>query len=389
MHRATPLTTSFRSYSAGGARSVIDAVDDTKLMQEAGGNFMKGETRDKVESPQNYGFSSVVMDADKGEDGQSGDGAEAFVGFMGGNRSFPVAMVMDDRRHRLKELKKGDVAMFRTKDDRQQIHMTEEGTFWSMREDRKNRIAMVPPPQQDQQQQGQSGQSGQGQQKSKATGQKSALEDNKKSKVFMEQTKDKTHLQHNDGNTEISTNDVVNYYKDKTKHATTWNNDGISHKTEGNIAREAMGTDTTQASSIGHVGPTGVTGTLGVSQGVTASGYTTSSDARIKSNDRPLGSVFDKAMTLKVRAFDLHEYSMDNGQLCLKDSKRSIGLIAQDVRPIFPDLVEEAPKTGILGVQESKIGIIAVAALQEYVEQTTATIAALSRRIDQLERGSS
>ena len=40
MHRATPLNSSFRSYVAGGARSVIDKIDDSKLMQEMAGNFM-------------------------------------------------------------------------------------------------------------------------------------------------------------------------------------------------------------------------------------------------------------------------------------------------------------------------------------------------------------
>ena len=65
MHRATPLNTSIRAYTAGGSRSVVDKVDDTKLMQEMGGNFMANETRDAIESAQNYGFSSVVFDSEK------------------------------------------------------------------------------------------------------------------------------------------------------------------------------------------------------------------------------------------------------------------------------------------------------------------------------------
>src|SRR3974377_140662 len=108
MHRATPVMTSFRAAVSGGARTVIDQVDDSKLMQEMGGNFMKGETRRKVESPQNYGFTSVVMDADMGQDGSVSGSAEGFISFLGGNRSLPVCGVMDDRRHRLKDLQKGD-----------------------------------------------------------------------------------------------------------------------------------------------------------------------------------------------------------------------------------------------------------------------------------------
>ena len=34
MHRATPLNTSIRSYTAGGSRCVLGKADDTKLMQE-------------------------------------------------------------------------------------------------------------------------------------------------------------------------------------------------------------------------------------------------------------------------------------------------------------------------------------------------------------------
>ena len=90
MHRATSLNTSIRAYTAGGSRSVVDKVDDQKLMQEMGGNFMANETRSEVESPQNYGFTSVVFDAEKDKDGKVKASAETFIGFMGGNRSFPV-----------------------------------------------------------------------------------------------------------------------------------------------------------------------------------------------------------------------------------------------------------------------------------------------------------
>jgi len=112
MHRATPLNTSFRSYSSGGARTVIDQPDDDKQMQEMKGNFMKNETRDSVECPQNYGFTSVVLPAKKGKNGELEEGAEGFISFIGGNRSFPVCTVMDDRRHRPMGLKAGENAQY-------------------------------------------------------------------------------------------------------------------------------------------------------------------------------------------------------------------------------------------------------------------------------------
>lgn len=144
MHRATPLNTSIRAYTAGGARSVVDKVDDEKLMQEMGGNFMANETRKEIEAPQNYGFTSVVFDAEKGQDGKVSASAETFIGFMGGNRSFPVSGPMDDRRHRLYKLQKGDTAMFRGRGDKQQFHMTEEGGYWTAPQNKTVRMQLVP-----------------------------------------------------------------------------------------------------------------------------------------------------------------------------------------------------------------------------------------------------
>jgi hypothetical protein len=131
MHRATPANSSFRSYVGGGARSTVDQVDDNKLMQEGSGNFMHGESRGGIESPQNYGFTSVCMPADKDEMGNMIASAETFTSFMGGNRSFPANGNMDDRRHRLRGLGSGDVAMNRTNNDDMQIHLASDGMYHS------------------------------------------------------------------------------------------------------------------------------------------------------------------------------------------------------------------------------------------------------------------
>lgn len=112
MHRMTPRNAAYVGYTGGGARATVDNVDDGSMMQEMKGNFMKGEQRQKIEAPQNYGFTSVVLPAKKGKDGQIEESAEAFMSFMGGNRSFPVAGVMDDRRHRPMGLKPGENAQY-------------------------------------------------------------------------------------------------------------------------------------------------------------------------------------------------------------------------------------------------------------------------------------
>jgi len=144
MHRTTPLVSAFVSYVSGGCRATVDQVDDSKLMQEMSGAFMKFEQRGAIESPQNYGFTSVVFKAEKDLMGKVLGCAETFISFMGGNRSFPVAGNMDDRRHRLMGLLEGDTAMFRGKGDKQQLHMTQDGGFWSAPQDKTVRMQLVP-----------------------------------------------------------------------------------------------------------------------------------------------------------------------------------------------------------------------------------------------------
>ena len=108
---------------------------------------MKNETRENIESPQNYGFTSVIADADKGANGSLKNSAEAVMNFMGGNRSFPMTTSMDDRRHRLwnlaKDAAKGAAAMFGQKEWGQQILNTEDGHYFTGNKEKKNRMQLV------------------------------------------------------------------------------------------------------------------------------------------------------------------------------------------------------------------------------------------------------
>jgi hypothetical protein len=105
---------------------------------------MKGEARKAIEHAQSYGFSSVPFDADKGEDGKgSGLGPESFVSFVGGNRSFPSMGPIDDRRHRMKGLEKGDVAIFSGKSSGQNLHLNGIGTFLNSFPGKKLRMQIV------------------------------------------------------------------------------------------------------------------------------------------------------------------------------------------------------------------------------------------------------
>jgi Bacteriophage Mu Gp45 spike protein len=131
MHRATPNSTSLRAYNSGGTRGVVDTIDDNKLMQEHSGTQMANESRGAIESPQNYGFTSVNLPADKDGQGNITGGPETFYSYMGGGRSFPIPGPIDDRRHRLRGLSPGDSAMHRGKDDDMQIHLAGDGMYHS------------------------------------------------------------------------------------------------------------------------------------------------------------------------------------------------------------------------------------------------------------------
>ncbi len=210
MHRQTLLTAGYVGYTSGGVRSLVDEIDDKKNMQEMKGTMLFGEGREKIESPQNYGFTSVVMKADKDKDGKIEDCAEAYINYLGGNRSFPVCTVMDDRRYRLKELKPGDVAFY--DHQQQQLHFNEKGTFLTGINDKKIRFALHEVEQEQQgsggagaaTRAGESGSGGSGGSggQQKKDGQKQRYEKaEEKSKRFMDINKDKMNMAH-DGNIE-------------------------------------------------------------------------------------------------------------------------------------------------------------------------------------------
>jgi len=149
MQRQTPLDNSIRGYQGGGCITCVPTVDDSKGIQESNGSRgMKGENWPQNISPQNYGFTSVIADAIKsGASGAIQQVAEGFMSFMGSNRSFPICSIMDDRRHRLKNLAqdaaKGATAMFGLKEWGQQFLNTDTGMFMTGNTEKKLRFQLV------------------------------------------------------------------------------------------------------------------------------------------------------------------------------------------------------------------------------------------------------
>ena len=82
-------------------RAVLKVVNDETPLQTVQVEALPGEIIDGAERFQMYGFTSHPL-----------EGADALVLAVGGIRQHPVVMV-DDRRHRLRNLAESEVALYR------------------------------------------------------------------------------------------------------------------------------------------------------------------------------------------------------------------------------------------------------------------------------------
>lgn len=110
--------------------------------------------------------------------------------------------------------------------------------------------------------------------------------------------------------------------------------------------------------------------------------WTTGSDERLKHDIRPIESTLGKALALRPVSYYY------NG-LEAKRAERNIGFIAQDVEPLFPELVYTAPETrtgeNMKSLNYSGLGVVAIAAIQELKAEKDAEIEALNARNAELE----
>lgn len=96
------------------ARAVITALDTAKKCQAVGLKLIAGDPKEGVEHLEPYGFTSAAQ-----------NGAEAVVLFPGGDRSHGMAVIVADRRYRLKGLARGEVAIY--DDQGQSVILTRAG----------------------------------------------------------------------------------------------------------------------------------------------------------------------------------------------------------------------------------------------------------------------
>lgn len=122
----------------------------------------------------------------------------------------------------------------------------------------------------------------------------------------------------------------------------------------------------------------GRTGNLGQFDGTTGA-YATISDARLKTNIRPLESVLAKIMDLDVKRY---EYKNNNPA-----HKQSIGVIAQELQAKFPEYVtvnttnEGNPEVqNQLAVDYAGLSVLAIKAIQEQ-QQTIEAVKAENKQL--------
>lgn len=88
------------------ARGILRGVNDGGKRQFIQSSMLAGETRDKIERVQQYGFTSHPL-----------PGAAVIVLCQSGSRDHPVAINVDDPRYRKSGLQPGEVALYNDKGD--------------------------------------------------------------------------------------------------------------------------------------------------------------------------------------------------------------------------------------------------------------------------------
>lgn len=95
-------------------RGVLRSVNAAGRMQVLQLGLLAGETKDRLEHMEPYGFTSHPK-----------RGAEAVAVFLDGDRSHGVVLVVADRRYRLQGLAAGEMAIH--DDLGQKVHLTRDG----------------------------------------------------------------------------------------------------------------------------------------------------------------------------------------------------------------------------------------------------------------------
>ncbi len=113
------------------------------------------------------------------------------------------------------------------------------------------------------------------------------------------------------------------------------------------------------------------------------------SDATRKTNVTPLGDVLDKLEQIRGVSYELIDEAKSPGTL---EGPRQIGVLAQEVQAVFPELVSTIPGDGYLAVEYGKLSAVLIEAVKELRAEKDAEIAtlkaenaALQQQLDDME----
>lgn len=116
---------------------------------------------------------------------------------------------------------------------------------------------------------------------------------------------------------------------------------------------------------------------LEVSGNVLATSYITSSDRNLKTNLIPLSGALGNILSLRGYEFTWK-----------KDGRKDVGIIAQDVEAVYPDLVHTDPNTGYKSVEYSNLIAPMIEAMREQqsmIEQQQKEINSLKESLEKIQ----
>ncbi len=126
-----------------------------------------------------------------------------------------------------------------------------------------------------------------------------------------------------------------------------------------------------------------------------ANAWTTYSDSRIKTEQRPITYGLKEIMRLQPRAYTQHSGCVEQGTFKCEDGKggsaATIGFIAQEVEQVIPEAVQkpEDPANQLYGMDYEKLIPVLVKATQELKSENDtlkAQLQAMQQRLEKLER---
>jgi len=117
---------------------------------------------------------------------------------------------------------------------------------------------------------------------------------------------------------------------------------------------------------------------LDVSGTIRASKYVTSSDIQLKENIMPLTGMLEKLDNIQGVSFEWNDLAASQGEV---SGQRSIGLIAQEVEAVFPEVVTEGDDH-YKSVDYSRLTAVLIEAIKELKRENVE----LQQRLDVLEQ---